>query len=137
MSAYVVSDKTLSAIVKGFERYSTRLAGNFECEGYTPEYSMIIFGSSTRKKQGQALKNYNVEAVNIRYRENSEPTEFHFEDVEINEGIVVGCIDCFCYQACENPEFYESKLYRSLQGLKNCILERLIKEKGQEIEWGI
>lgn len=72
------------------------------------------------KTRSQALKNYNVEAVNIRYNEDSKPTEFHFEDVEINEGITVGCIDCYCYQAGENPAFYESKLYRSLQGLKNC-----------------
>lgn len=137
MSAYVVSDRTISAIIEGFERYSTKFSGQFECEGYTPENLIIVYGSTQRRKQGQALKNYNVEAVNIRYREDSKPTEFHFEDVEINEGVVVGCIDCYCYQACENPNFYESKLYRSLQGLKTCILERLIKEKGQEIEWGI
>lgn len=137
MSAYVVSDRTISAIVKGFEVYATRFEGHFRCEGYTPENSIIVCGSSQRKKQGQALKNYNVEAVNIRYGEGSEPTEFIFENIDINEGIVVGCIDCYCSQACENPDFYDSKLYASFQSLKKCILERLIKEKGQKIEWGI
>lgn len=115
MSAFVVNDKTISAIVKGFEYYG----GAFRCENYSPKNQVIFNQTAKRHEEGQALKDYDVLAVAIHYSEEFKQIPFRFEDVEINEGIVVGCIDCFCYQACENPEFYESKLYRSLQGLKN------------------
>ena len=60
-----------------------------------------------------------------------------FEDVEINEGVAVGCINCYIYQACETPDFETSELYYSMKRLKDRILERLINKAGQEIPWGI
>lgn len=137
MSAFVCNNRTISAIIKGFEVYSTRFSGGFKCEGYAPTVSVLVNRTGEREKQGQALLNYNIEAVNCRYSEDTKPWKFEFENVEINEGIVKGCIDCYCYQACENPDFYESDLYMSLQRLKDCILERLIEKAGQTVEWGI
>lgn len=137
MSAFVCNERTISAIIKGFETYSTIFSGGLKCEGYTPSNSVLTSISSERQKMGQALLDYNIKAVDFRYDETSTSWDFRFENVEINEGIVTGCIDCYCYQACEIPDFEETDLYKSLQRLKDCILERLIKKQGQQIEWGI
>ena len=69
--------------------------------------------------------------------EDDKIPEYRFSDVEYNEGMLLGCINCYIYQACETEDFFETDLYRSLQTLKEAILERLIKEKGQDIPWGI
>lgn len=133
MSAFVVNDKTISAIVKGFEIYG----GVFRCENYNPKNQIIINQTTKRTDEGQALKDYNVQAVAIRYSEEFEQIPFKYEDVEIDEGTVIGCIDCFIYQAEENPDFPTSRLFYSLQSLKDKIIERLVKKVGQEMPYGI
>lgn len=133
MSAFVVNDKTISAIVKGFEYYG----GVFRCENYSPKNQVIISQAAKRHEEGQALKDYNVLAVAIRYSEDFKQIPFRFENVEIDEGTVIGCIDCFIYQAEENPEFPTSELFYSLQSLKDKIIERLVKKVGQEIPYGL
>lgn len=132
MSAYIVSEKTIHAIVKGFLQYDVK----FESEGYTEPIQIIINYQELANGIGQALLNQNYISVNCRYREDTPTPTYTYEDVAINEGVLLGCIQCYNYQACETDDYFESKLYESLQRLKNAMLERMILAKGYEIPWG-
>ena len=132
MSAYIVNDKTIHAIVKGFEQYNA----DFAAEGYTRPIQVIIDLQALRNGIGQILLDQNYKSVNYRYSDELKTPKYNFEDVEINEGILLGCINCYEYQACETDDFFESALYRSLMRLKEAMLERMIADKGQEIPWG-
>lgn len=132
MSAYIVDNKTIHAIVKGFRVYVVA----FEAEDYNNVVSVITSVKAMSNVIGQSLLNQNYKSVNCRYRENTETPKYNYEDVKINEGILIGCIDCYEYQACETDDYFNSDIHYSLLRLKNKIIERMIKEKGQEIPWG-
>jgi hypothetical protein len=132
MSAYIVDNKTIHAIVKGFRVYGAA----FDAEDYNNTVSVIISVKEMSNAIGQSLLNQNYKSVNCRYRENTETPKYNYEDVKINEGILIGCIDCYEYQACETDDYFNSDIHFSLLRLKNKIIERMIKEKGQEIPWG-
>jgi hypothetical protein len=55
---------------------------------------------------------------------------------EVNPGIILGCIECYNYQACETEDYFTSDLYYSLQELKTAMLERYITNEGFDIPWG-
>ena len=134
MSCYVVKKITIDVIVKGFEDYGVEYrAKNYK----TDSYQLIVFRGSHNDAIGQSLLNQNYASVDCRYRENNKVPEYHFSDVKYNEGVLLGCINCYIYQACETEDFFESELYRSLRRLKEAMLERLIEEKGQDIPWGV
>lgn len=132
MSAYIVNNKTIHAIVKGFELYNAE----FEAENYQKPIQIIINMKELRDGIGQALLNQNYKSVNYRYSEDTTTPKYTFEDVKTNEGIILGCIDCYIYQACETEDFFESKLYESLQKLKEAMLKSMIAQKGYEVPWG-
>lgn len=132
MSAYIVDNKTIHAIVKGFRVYGAA----FAAEDYKNAVSVITSVKAMSNAIGQSLLNQNYKSVNCRYRENTETPKYNYEDVKINEGILIGYIDCYEYQACETDDYFNSDIHYSLLRLKNEIIERMIKEKGQEIPWG-
>lgn len=132
MSAYIVNNETIHAIVKGFRIYGVE----YKAEGYERPIQVIIESQKLNDGIGQSLMEQNYKSVNYRYNKNTKAPKYHFEDVEVNEGILLGCINCYNYQACETNDYFESDLYYSLNRLKNAMLKRLISEKGQEIPWG-
>lgn len=132
MSAYIVDDKTIHAIVKGFEVYRAE----YQAEGYTKPIQILIDLKEIRDGIGQSLLEQNYKSVNCRYSENVEVPKYEYEDVKINEGIVLGCIQCYIYQACETDNFFETKLYNSLLRLKEEMLRRYIERMGYDIPWG-
>lgn len=136
MSAYICDNRTISALAKAFEQYETRERG-FEADDYKKPCGFIIDVADIRKAIGQSLVNQNYRSVNYRYDENTEPHDFVFEDVPINEGIVYGCIRCYEYQACETDDYFESKIHKSMNWLKVAMLERLIRKNGMDTDgWG-
>ena len=132
MSAYIVNDKTIHAIVKGFRVYDA----TFAADDYKNAVSVITSIKELSNAIGQSLLNQNYKSVNYRYRENTDTPKYSYEDVKINEGILIGCIDCYEYQACETDDYFNTDIHYSLLRLKDKIIERMIKEKGQEIPWG-
>lgn len=132
MSAFIVGNKTIHAIVKGFRVYGAA----FAAEDYKNAVSVITSVKAMSNAIGQSLLNQNYKSVNCRYRENTETPKYNYEDVKINEGILIGCIDCYEYQACETDDYFNSDIHYSLLRLKDTIIERMIREKGQEIPWG-
>lgn len=138
MSAYVVTDETISTIVKGFEVYNV----NFTAEGYEPPKNSLFISLDTQRQSiGQYLLDRNYDSVNWRYNENTKPHEFGYRDVDINPGKVVGCINCYNYQTCEKDidgkDYFDSGLYHVLTRLKLAMLDWYIKRDEQEIPWGI
>lgn len=138
MSAYIVSDETISAIVKGFEMYDA----TYNAEGYKKPISIIINVTDLRNSIGQHLLNQNYASVNYRYRESTEPHKFEYVDIpNINPGMILGCIHCYNYQTCEadieGKDYFESDLYYSLNELKEHMLKRYIERDGFDVPWGI
>lgn len=139
MSAFVVNDLTISAIVKGFELYNV----TFTAEGYVPpERGYIISLEDVRQAIGQYLLNYNYDSVNYRYKEKNKPRKFQYHEIKnINPGMIVGAINCYNYQTCEAPingqDYFQSLLYNRILRLKDAILERYIHESGYEISWEV
>lgn len=127
MSAYIVNDKTISVIAKGFVEYGV----GYTTEDYRPERKDKFHNI------GQSLLNQNYKSVNYRYKESTKPHSFQYTNIDINEGMLLGCINCYEYQACETPDFFNSPIHTCLLRLKQAILEKLIKQKGQEIPWGL
>ena len=136
MSAYVVDNKTISALAKACESYEVKYtAENFV---NTNKFGGIFVDvGRLRHDIGQSLLDQNYRSVNFRYNEDNPTPDFKFEDVDIDEGIVYGCINCYNYQACETDDYFESDIYKSLERLKAKMLERLLYRCGMYTDgWG-
>lgn len=129
MSAYVVSHETISVLVKAFEIYGV----DYKAENINNDLNK-------KKRIGQSLLDQNYASTNIGYSEkelNSFITpEFIYKDLDVDAGIIYGCIQCYEYQACETDDYFESKLHFSLMRLKDAILKRYIRNENLKIPYG-
>ena len=134
MSAYVVNDETISVLVDAFERFTDR---DREYDFYPKEKGWLIDLNKERQAMGQALLDYNYKSVNYRYNENEKPRKFVYRCLEDSYklNIIIGCIHCYNYQACEPDDYYESIIYKNLQRLKEIMLDRICQRDG-EMTWG-
>lgn len=126
MSCYVVSDKTINAIVWAMRktRYLATLKG----------FSAI----TDPDKIGQILVNQNYKSVNSRYNEGETPHNFKYDYIDgLTLGDAYGCINCYMYQACETPDWVGSEIYFTLCNLKDKIAEAMAAELGQAMPWGL
>lgn len=133
MSAYIVSDQTIAAIVYAMQR---------------AEFANSLEGISARtrpQKVGQMLLDQNYKSVNWRYGENDAPRQFKYAQsspilapaYDFTFGEMYGSICCYMYQACETPDWLQSEIYFTMQSLKDDLTEKMLAELGQEMEWGI
>ena len=128
MSAYLVSDETINVIAWGLFNYGVEL------KNVRP----AIFVNDTIEEMGKVLLKQNYESLGARYGDDTTPHEYHFErPKKFNEGILLGCVQCYIYQACETPDFFESDIYKALKRLKDAMLTKMIEAKGLEIPWGV
>lgn len=129
MSAYVVSHETISVLVKAFEIYGV----DYKAENINNDLNK-------KKRIGQSLLDQNYASTNIGYSEkelNSFITpEFIYKDLDVDAGMIYGCIQCYEYQACETDDYFESKLHYSLMKLKDAMLKRYIRNENLEIPYG-
>lgn len=132
MSAYIVSDETVSVIVKALEIYNIT--------HYANDYYEFV--NKKRQILGQSLVDQNYRSVNYRYIDQMTPHKFEFTDInlmvngKLDTGLIVGCIDSYEYESSENKEYYGSSIQYFLKSLKNAILNQYIKQDGFEISWG-
>ena len=138
MSAYVVNDKTINVIASGFVdlnvEYRNKKDEIWNCGSL---YGIMIDLYTVGQIIATDLLKANYDSVNYRYQENTEPHKIKFEKVSYNLGELLGCINCFDYQACESENWEDSLIYKDLQCLKNAILKKAIKQLGFEIPWGV
>jgi hypothetical protein len=132
MSAYVVDNKTISAIVDGIINYNV----DYRADNYEAPVQVIIDLQELRNAIGQSLFDQNFDSVNYCYGGHTVAPRFEYERVEVNPGIILGCVQCYEYQAGETKHYFESVLHFSLQDLVNKMLERYIEKDGFEIPWG-
>lgn len=137
MSAYIVSNETISVLVKGFEMYGV----DYKAKNYKKPIQIIIDMNELRKGIGQSLLDQNYKSVNERYSDSIElnsfiTPEFFYKDLNVDPGMIYGCIECYEYQACETEDYFESKIHYSLVELKNAMLKRYIRNENLEIPYG-
>lgn len=132
MSAYVVNYETISVIVKGFVMYGV----DYEVENYTKPIQIVIDLNELRNTIGQSLLDQNYKSVNYRYHEDDPTPKFEYKDLNVNPGMIYGCIECYEYQACETEDYFNSAIHWSLVELKEAMLKHYIKNDGCEIPWG-
>ncbi|MBR4377342.1 MAG: hypothetical protein IKP50_00430 [Bacilli bacterium] len=133
MSAFICDNKTISAIALAFVQYQVSF------DGLPPKSGIDIVLVDLHKEAtriGQALLEQNYASVNYRYRENTETPEFVLEDVKIDEGIVIGCMECYEYQACETDDWKNSYIRNNLLRLQQKILYRLLYARNMHIPYG-
>ncbi|ECT8621151.1 TPA: hypothetical protein JZE05_004693 [Escherichia coli] len=110
MSAYVVSDKSISTIVK-----TLVIAGTLQ------PVEAVSFG--------QMMLNLNTHSVNVRYQENNPAHPFEYSDPELNihdpktQMQVIVCIDEYEYQSCEFAEYYETMVHTVLKAIKSALMQ--------------
>lgn len=123
MSAYIVSDETITAIVKGLEKY---------CRAYG-----IVYLESP-EKLGQILVDENYRSVNERYNEESKPHKFQMKKLEeFNDGILFGCLTQYEYQACETDDYYSTNAGLLIYICMKEMLRKRINSQYGETPWGL
>lgn len=119
MSAYIVSDETITAIVMG----ALEFLGN--------DYEIDPWGF------GQMLVDENYRSVNCRYSEDTKPHKYVWKELKKWDlGICAGCIDCYCYQSCETNDWPHTEASIMMETLRRAMLEKLLEQQGYEITWG-
>lgn len=129
MSAYVVSHETISVLVKSFEIYGV----DYKAENINNDLNK-------KKRIGQSLLDQNYASVNQLYSKNELKSfitpEFIYKDLDVDAGMIYGCIQCYEYQACETDDYFESELHFSLIRLKDAMLKRYIRNENLRITYG-
>lgn len=121
MSAYIVSDKSISVIVK-----------MLVSSGTLQEVEAVSFG--------QMMLNLNTYSVNYRYEENSEVRTFEYSNPELVDGPetfikVIVLIDEYNYQTCEFCEYNKTLVRRVLEDLKHVLMDAYIAEQPYPSDW--
>lgn len=68
MSAYIVNNETICALVKGFEMFNAE----YRADDYERPIQVIINLNEIRNGIGQSLLNQNYKSVNYRYGKNTD-----------------------------------------------------------------
>lgn len=146
MSAYVVNDSTISAILQAVfnaERRYHGLKNPFAVQDDPDAYHYVMNALLTAQAQANMLMAENVRSVNWRYRDSRhiEKSEFvgnvvinlNAEPVSILQALKL--IDCLAYQSCECDDWEKTEAY----ALLNKFRERLIPAlPGYDDEkWGL
>nr|DAQ07360.1 MAG TPA: hypothetical protein [Caudoviricetes sp.] len=139
MSAFIVNDKTITAIVTALQ------VKDFSSSLTDPDTGEEYNARTNPQKVGQILLNQNYRSVNYRYNEDAKPHKFQmtykFDDKGYRDDFALGerfgCVKCYEYQACETPDYEKSEIHRVLAYLKDDIAEKMIEKLGQEMTWGL
>lgn len=124
MSAYVVSHRTISAIVHGARMFDY-MALNEVDPRENPD------------KVGQILLDMNIDSVNARYGESNPYEPYRFHDEEFDLAQIWGSCSCYSYQACETRSYYETEIPNWLKQLRMLCGKRAVEELCGEIPWGL
>ena len=116
MSAFIVSDKHISGMVKSVA-YSNRV--NYHWNGKLYNIPNDI------DELGQKLLDENYRSVNYRYSEVKEPHQFAMQRVERLSAVqIIKLCDCYNYQACETNDYKDSEA----KAIMTAIRERAIRK---------
>ena len=123
MSAYIVSDETITAIVKGLSKY---------CRDYS------YFFNHDEEELGQILLDENYRSVNYRYDEETKPHHFVIRELEeFNDNILFGCLMNYEYQTCETDDYNSTLAGVMVHNVMKEMLRKRIKSQYGDYPWGL
>lgn len=123
MSAYIVSDETITAIVKGLSKY---------CRDYS------YFYNHDEDELGQILLDENYRSVNCRYDEDTTPHHFKMKKLEkFDDGILFGCLTNYEYQTCETEDYNSTLAGVMVHNVMKEMLRKRINSQYGETPWGL
>lgn len=151
MSAYIVSDNTIHAIV-GFawgNGYSPNVSTVRDWPGTTTPHGYILLRDqchrTTPSRIGQLLLHENYLSVNYRYREDDQTPRYTFKrfDVFDIKGTrrplkpidIVKLCDCLDYQSCEHPGWPDSWARDFLTRVKDVAMQT--SPEYEAAPWGL
>jgi hypothetical protein len=130
MSAFVVSNKHISALVK---------AAHCSYPGNGPYYywhNESHFFLGNLEDIGQKLVDENLRSVNYRYDEQECPEPFILTPTpDYPLAALLKACDCYEYQACETPDWRDTEAWAILDAIRSNIISRL--PGYEEAEWHI
>jgi len=136
MSCYVVSDLTISAIV------AAMADTGFEPAGLKDEKSGIKYNSATCGQiVGQMLLDANYAAVSEYQGKHIRAHEFKLTQKHDGKpftlGEKYGCIQCYEYQACQQPGYHDSEIRDVLDYVRDDLAEKVLEKFGEKRVWGL
>ena len=124
MSAYVVNQRTISAIVHG-----ARMFDFMDLEGVDPR--------EEPERVGQLLLDMNIDSVNALYGEDAPHEKYTFHDEDFNVAQIWGSCSCYSYQACETRRYSETEIPKWLRRMQMLCGKRAIEETYGDVPWGL
>lgn len=117
MSAFVISNKHISAMLAATEHYKHHYH-------YTVRYEFDgrLYDFKDMRRVGQILLDQNHKSVNIRYDENTTGFFSYVPTPKMPLVHVLSLCMGYEYQACEDPDWHKSEAYAIVQKIKDqCI----------------
>jgi hypothetical protein len=128
MSAWVVDKGHIDVLVKAAEN-AKDFSSPFSWVDDNGRENALV-GADARNKLGQALVDACVKSVSYRYPQDdvskgelpgpidayyTEPYSYREPGFNPTPGEVFKAVDCYDYQSCEHPDYYESAVHKALQ----------------------
>lgn len=90
---------------------------------------------------GQMLLDANYVSVNEYYGKHTRAHEFKLTQKQDGKpftlGEKYGCIECYEYQACQQPGYDNSEIRDALDYAKDDLARKMLKKLGEEFVWGL
>jgi len=136
MSAFIVEDKTINAIVSYYQdNAETFITDKIREQGYSLDLPTEV------ERFARDLFKMNCQAVNTRYGEGQakgfRSLVFNYKHIQVNRYQVLKCISCLLYQ-CSEGEVPKYPLYKLLEVLQADIALDIAKDTPQynTAHWG-
>ena len=118
MSAYIVGNNTINAIL-----------------GFADEYDMRAMGVANRNELGQILLDENYRSVNYRYDEYATPETYTYSRYTVKTFEALQYLSCLEYQSCETPDWETTRAFRLCARLRANMVRRLLEELAVPRVW--
>jgi hypothetical protein len=128
MSAFLCSDNHIRALIRAAQAWSS-------------EIHYVHSGFQTWQEIAQELVNENYRSLNYRYRdEEGEPHQITYtmkDEMQrpLDPIVILKLCNCFDYQACETPDWEQSRAFKILQSIKDYAIRKL--PGYNDAPWGI
>lgn len=117
MSAFVVSDKHISAMIQ-----TVTMSGRASYYWNGERHDM----RGQRQEIGQKLLDENYRSVNARYSDSDEPHQFVMQRVDrVSMVQLIKACHCYNYQACETNDWNETEAHAIVKGIEAYAVRRL------------
>lgn len=138
MSAYVVDDKEISAILQGVYGKNHTGFNVWDCQDDPNSYHYEMNAAKTQQQEANILMRENVRSVNHRYNDK----DVFQGNVTLDRTAkalpvihVLKLINHLQYQSCECDDYKKSEAYKLLCNYREALIPKL--DGWQEAPWGL